>query len=143
MNWSHMIRTKTIRQTVTFKADPHEVYEALMDSDKHSKFTDSKAIISRITGGEFSVYDGAINGINLELVKDNKIVQSWRSEEDEWPKGHYSKATFFLEKNTTGTLLKFVQTGVPEAAYDSIKDGWREYYWKPMRDMLEIRKKVS
>jgi hypothetical protein len=30
------MKTKTIRQWVTFKASPHEVYEALMDSRKHS-----------------------------------------------------------------------------------------------------------
>ncbi len=27
--------SKTIRQSVTFKATPHQVYEALMDSRKH------------------------------------------------------------------------------------------------------------
>jgi len=73
-------------------------------------------------------------------VKDKKIVQSWRSEEEEWPKGYHSKATFLLEKTTTGTRLKFVHTGVPEDAYDSIKDGWIEYYWKPMKICLKSGK---
>jgi len=27
---------KTIQQSVTFRATPHEVYEALMDSSKHT-----------------------------------------------------------------------------------------------------------
>jgi hypothetical protein len=27
--------TKTLQQTVTFKASPHEVYDMLMDSRKH------------------------------------------------------------------------------------------------------------
>ena len=36
--------TKTVKQTVTFKASPHDVYEALMDSKKHAKFTGDKAI---------------------------------------------------------------------------------------------------
>jgi uncharacterized protein YndB with AHSA1/START domain len=30
---------KTIRQSVTFEASPYDVYEALMDSKKHSRFT--------------------------------------------------------------------------------------------------------
>ena len=29
---SSKFKTKTIKQTVTFKASPHDVYEALMDS---------------------------------------------------------------------------------------------------------------
>ena len=38
-----MVSTKTIEQTVEFSASPHEVYEALMDSEKHSAFTGAKA----------------------------------------------------------------------------------------------------
>ena len=69
------MRTKTIRQSVTFKAKPHEIYELLMDSDKHSRLTGSIAQIERNVGSEFSVYDGNIRGINLELVPDQKIIQ--------------------------------------------------------------------
>lgn len=41
------METKTIKQSIVFKAPPHEVYEALMDSDKHSQFTGSSAEVSR------------------------------------------------------------------------------------------------
>lgn len=37
-----MVTTKTIEQSVTFNASPHDVYEALMDSEKHSQFTGAK-----------------------------------------------------------------------------------------------------
>ena len=40
-----MVITKTIEQTVTIKANPHDVYEALMDSEKHSQFTGAPADI--------------------------------------------------------------------------------------------------
>jgi activator of HSP90 ATPase len=127
--------TKTIRQSATFKASPHEVYGALMDSRKHSKFTDAKASVSRKIGGKSTAYDGYIEGINLELVPDEKMFQSWRG--SDWPEGHYSKATFSLKKVEGGTQLTFTQTGVPEDQYDSISQGWRDYYWKPMKEMLE------
>ncbi len=42
-----MVSTKTVEQTVTFNASPHDVYEALMDSYKHSQFTGAEAVISR------------------------------------------------------------------------------------------------
>ena len=48
--------SKLIRQSVTFKASPHEVYEALMDSRKHAKFTHGGAKISRKVGGEIMAF---------------------------------------------------------------------------------------
>lgn len=42
------MKTKSIKQIVTFKAPPEAVYEALMDFRKHSKFTGAPAKISRM-----------------------------------------------------------------------------------------------
>ena len=126
---------KNIRQTVTFKASPHEVYEALMDEKKHAVFIGSDARISRKVGGKFVIYEGDIDGKNLELVPDKKIVQSWRY--SDWPEGHYSTITFAFEAVDKGTRLTFTQTGVPEDKYEDIKQGWKDYYWQPMKQMLE------
>ena len=71
--------SKLIQQTVTFKATPHAVYEALMDSEKHAAFTGGKAAISRVVGGSILAYDDYITGKNIELVPDRKIVQDWRA----------------------------------------------------------------
>ncbi|MCI0780136.1 MAG: SRPBCC domain-containing protein [Chloroflexi bacterium] len=132
-----MVVTKTIEQTVTFNASPHDVYEALMDSEKHSQFTGAKASISREVGGTFTAYDGALSGTILELVPDAKIVQSWRGSDDGWVPGHYSTATFSLEAIDRGTRLTFVQTGVPEESVEQITQGWQTYYWPKMKQMLE------
>ena len=125
------MKTRTIRQAVTFKASPHEVYEALMDSAKHSEFTGDVAEISREVGGEISGGSGYIGGRNLELVPDSKIVQAWRG--SDWPEGHYSRATFSLEAAARGTRLSFRQSGVPEEFYEDISQGWGDYYWTPMK----------
>ena len=127
--------TKTIRQSVTFRASPHDVYEALMDSRKHAQFTGGKASISRKVGGKFSAFDGYAEGTNLELVPDEKIVQSWRA--SDWPEGHYSRASFSLKEVEGGTRLTFTQTGVPEEQSEDVSQGWRDYYWEPMKEMLE------
>ena len=129
------METKTIRQTVILKASPHDVYEALMDSKKHAKFTGGKASISREVGGKFSTYDGYAEGVNQELVPDKKIVQTWRA--DDWPEGHYSKVSFSLSKVGGGTRLTFTQTGVPEEQQQDVSQGWQDYYWAPMKEMLE------
>jgi activator of HSP90 ATPase len=127
--------SKSIRQTVTLKTSPHAVYEILMDSKKHAQFTGGEAKISRKVGGKFTIYGGDIAGENLELVPDQKIVQSWRY--SDWPEGIYSKVTFSLESVEKGTKLSFTQTGVPDDKYEDIKQGWKDYYWDPMKAMLE------
>jgi activator of HSP90 ATPase len=128
------METKNIRQTVTFKAKPHDVYEILMDSKKHSELAGDTAKISRKENGKFTVGD-YIEGVNLEVIPDEKIVQTWRY--NDWPEDHYSKATFSFAKVAGGTRMTFTQTGVPVKFYEDIKQGWIDYYWEPMKEMLE------
>lgn len=132
-----MTQTKKIRQTVSFKAPPHEVFELLMDSKKHGKFTGGKAAVSRKVGGKFSIFGGGLYGKNLKLLKDKLIVQAWACEMKGWPKTHFSTAAFTFLKTKSGTKLVFVQTGVPVECYSDISKGWHTYYWAPMKEMLE------
>lgn len=126
---------RIIKQTVIFKASPHEVFEALMDSKKHSQFTGDKAVISRKVGGKFKAYGDYITGKNLEIVKDKRIVQSWHA--SDWPEGVDSKVIFELEKVGNNTKLKFTHENVPDKQYDEVLKGWIEFYWEPMKEMLE------
>ena len=127
--------TKTIKQTVEFSASPKEVYEALMDSKKHARFTGAKATVSRKVGGSFSVWDGYAEGENLELVAGKKIVQSWRA--SDWPEGAVSKVTFTFAKTKKGTKMTFTQTGVPDDLAGDVRQGWKDFYWAPMKGMLD------
>lgn len=125
----------TIKLTVEFKAKPEQVYEALMDSKKHARFTGSKATVSRKVGGSFSVWDGYAEGKNLELRPGRRIVQSWRAAD--WPEGAFSKVTFAFSKTKKGTKLTFTQTGVPDGFAADIRQGWKDFYWGPMKGLLD------
>jgi activator of HSP90 ATPase len=132
------MKTKTTIQRVTFKgATPHAAYECIMDSRKHSAIMGSAAKMSRKVGGRFTAGDNYITGRNLELVPDQLIVQEWRGDEENWPKDHFSIARFRFTKVKSGTRLDFRQSGVPAQYYKAIADGWREYYWEPMKRALE------
>jgi activator of HSP90 ATPase len=127
--------SKLIKQTVTFKATPHEVYEVLMDSKKHTAFTGSKASLSRVGGGKFSAYDGYIAGKNIELVPDKKIVQDWRAVD--WPGDYFSRITFEFTAIQEGTRLDFTHADVPEGTEEEFTQGWIDNYWEPMKRYLE------
>ncbi|OGY79404.1 MAG: hypothetical protein A3B74_01015 [Candidatus Kerfeldbacteria bacterium RIFCSPHIGHO2_02_FULL_42_14] len=123
--------SKNIRQTLTLPVTPHEVYEALMKSALHSQFTRSTARISAKVGGKISAYDGYIEGKNLELLSDKKIVQRWRA--SDWDEEDSSVATFTLQKIKSGTKIIFTQTDVPDEHVQEIRQGWKDYYWKPLQ----------
>src|SRR5215472_3096816 len=64
MTGTHM-KTKTIQQTVIFKAPPLRVYEILMDSRKHQSLSGERADISKKVGGCFTAWGSHISGFNL------------------------------------------------------------------------------
>lgn len=130
------MKTGSINEIYTFACTPHIFYEILMDSDKHSKLTQSNASISKQIGEEFSVFNGSIIGKNIELVEDKKIVQLWR--DDDWVKGHYSKLSFELNAKGNNTIVHLTQIDIPINEVDKIKAGWEDYYWIELRKMLKI-----
>ncbi len=127
--------SKIIHQTVTFKASPHDVYEALMDSKKHAAFTGGKASISRKVGGSVKAYDDYILGKNVELVPDKKIVQDWRAVD--WPEGYFSRITFEFTAIPAGSRLDFTHAGVPDGTEEEFTQGWIDNYWEPMKAFFE------
>jgi activator of HSP90 ATPase len=127
----------TIQQTVTFSATPMEIYDLLMDGEKHAAFTGAAVLIDPVVNGKFDVFEGYCRGYNIELVPGKKIVQAWRFDEEGWPEDHYSTCTFLLERDPAGTKLSFTQTGVPSQHFDVLNEGWEEYYWEPLRLYLE------
>jgi activator of HSP90 ATPase len=127
---------KNIRQQVTFRASPRAVYTALIDERRHAAFTGGRASIPRKIGARFRCYDGYITGYQLHLERDRRIVQAWRG--SDWDEGDYSIVEFRLQPLPGGgTRLKFSQHGVPESRYAEIRQGWIEYYWNPMKAMLD------
>ena len=131
------MRTRSIRQTVTFAAEPKAVYDALMSSKEHAAFTHSNTKISPKVGGAFTTGDGYISGKNLELVPGKRIVQQWRGDEEGWPEDHFSIATFSFKAVGKKTRLTFAQSGIPAEFADAIAQGWKDFYWEPLRAYLE------
>jgi activator of HSP90 ATPase len=119
--------TGEIRIRVMLPASPEIVYDMLMDPVMHAEFTNSPASGSSEVGGIFIASDGYISARNLVLEKGKRIVQAWST--TEWPEGLHAKGQ--------GTELSMVQTGVPRADVERYKEGWYDYYWKPLTTLLK------
>ena len=130
---------KEIKQRVTFNASVWTIYNALMDPKLHAEFTGAKARISSKVGGAFSTYEGYSTGINVELSRGERIVQAWRGAD--WPEGVYSIVTFaFKEQGRDKCTVTLTQYGVPDKFHDGIVQGWKSYYWTPMKMWLKAKK---
>jgi activator of HSP90 ATPase len=128
----------TITQTVKLNASPEDVYEALMDSKKHAAFTASPAKISAVVGGKFTAWEGYIFGKNLALAKGKRIVQEWST--TEWPEGYPpSRLEIALTKSKEGTTLRMVHSKVPAEQRDEYAEGWKSYYWEPLKAHFEAK----
>jgi activator of HSP90 ATPase len=128
--------TTTIRQTVLLDVPPHAVFEAILDSKKHSAFTGDKATLSRKVGGKFTAFDGYIQGENLRIEKDKVIVQSWRTTDFKETDAD-SKVMFHFSKKGKGTRLMFVHSNVPNRLAEDLRQGWLDFYWAPLKVFLE------
>jgi activator of HSP90 ATPase len=128
---------KTITQSVVFDCPAHAFYRAFMNEAEHEKFTQAAAHIEPKVGGAYTAYDEGLVGEFIRLVPDELIALKWRCVMDGWPEDHYSTVTIELHQSSDGVEVELIQTGVPEACYESIAAGWHEFYWEPLQELLD------
>ena len=126
--------TVIIKQEVELPGTPKEVYEAYIDSVKHAAFTCYSAEIDRHVGGHMKAGGDYISGEMVELIPEEKIVQTWHA--TDFPKGHNSRLQLDLEPTDKGTLLHMTHSGVPSELEKDIAEGWHRHYWDPLRAYL-------
>ena len=108
------------------------LYEAWLDSDKHSAFTGSKAVIDRRVGGKFTAWDGYISGTTITVEPFSRIVQTWRTTEfpDDDPD---SQIEVLFEEVKEGTKITLIHTDIPEGQGEGYRQGWIDFYFTPMK----------
>ena len=109
-----------------------KVYEAWMDSDEHTAFTNSEAKIDSRVGGEFSAWEGYITGKTISLEPFTRIVQSWRTT-DFNADDPDSLLEIILEPMDSGCKVTINHSGLPDGRKDEFVQGWEDYYFAPMR----------
>lgn len=110
-----------------------------MDAGLHSLITDGPVEISETVGKNFNVFGGYITGKNLQLVKNQLIVQSWRG--SDWDEND-NDSVFILAMEQKGddAVLKMIHANVPENQEADLAKGWRDFYWNPWKQHLAGKK---
>jgi activator of HSP90 ATPase len=127
-----------LRLTAEFPVAPETVYHAWLNSKAHSEFTGSKAIITPKVKSKYSAWDGYITGEITELEEGKRILHSWRS--DEFPEDSEDSIVEVTFENTAaGCRMAINHWNIPEGQKEQYREGWEEYYFKPMREFFNRR----
>lgn len=124
-----------IHREAIINADPQAVYDVLTDGQKFSAVTGMPAQLSDHAGETFTLFDGRIEGRQIELVPAERIVQAWRfgaNHPDVWDPGVYSVVRFTLAAEGDGTRFIIDHAGVPPEWHEHISTGYPTFYEQPL-----------
>jgi activator of HSP90 ATPase len=119
----------------TFSTAAKRLYQALLNSEQHSKMTGGEATYSDIEGEAFTAWDGCISGVNIELNENQRIVQTLRTTEFPEDEGD-SKIEITLSEMDGKCEFTLKHTNIPEGQSD-YKKGWIEQYFEPMAEYFD------
>jgi activator of HSP90 ATPase len=137
-----------IHQEIAFQASRSRIYHALTDAQTFDRVVQlSEAVkagmvpaqaapsrIGRRAGAGFALFGGYVTGLQVELVRDRRIVQVWRA--GSWDPGEYSIASYVLRGEGSGCRLVFDHRGFPAGEAQQLVEGWHGNYWQPLAKAL-------
>jgi uncharacterized protein YndB with AHSA1/START domain len=124
---------KSFKKYYLIPATPEEVYLALTNPLTLQLWTGHKAEMSTVPGSGFSLWEGSIEGKNLEFEEHRKIVQQWYFGEQ----AEESIVTILLHPHAKGTSVELKHNNIPDQDYADIVQGWDNSYFAELRDFYE------
>lgn len=123
---------KDYKKYYLLPAAPDEVYMALTNPVSIEIWTGEPAEMTEIPGSEFSLWEGSIEGKNLEFEAGKKIVQQWYFGDQE----EASIVTIKLHPDKHGTSVELKHTNIPDQDYDDIVEGWNTAYFGSLEEFF-------
>lgn len=118
--------------TAEIPAPASTIYDAWLNSASHAEMTGAdSAVQSREVGADHKAHGDYIWGKNVELVENQKIVQTWRTAEfteDE----QNSIIEVLLEEHGGSTKVTLKHSDLPDSG-GHFEQGWIDYYFSPMK----------
>jgi activator of HSP90 ATPase len=119
-----LLQMKTFKKTFKINAEPSDIYAALTNPYTISLWSGYPAEMSTEPGSDFSLWEGDIEGKNIEFIQDRKVVQEWYFGEQE----ERSVVTITIEPDGGNSSVTVEHSNIPDSEFADIAEGWREYY---------------
>lgn len=129
----HNSTMKDFKKYFIITEEPEIIYQALTNPMTIKLWTGEEAIMSTEPGSEFSLWDGSIEGKNVEFEEGKKIVQQWYFDEQDEP----SIVTIILHPHKLGTSAELRHTNIPDEVYNDMVDGWTDNYFRSLMEFYE------
>jgi len=124
---------KNLKKSFLIKTSREDVFTALTNPLTIEMWTGAPAVMIPEAGTDFSLWDGEITGTNIEIIDNQLIKQQWNFEGEEVT----SIVTLSLKDEGNFTRVELLHTEIPDEAFENILEGWDQYYFKPLRELLE------
>ena len=125
---------KDLHKYYRIKGAPEEIYAALTNPFSITLWTGGKAEMTEEPGSDFSLFDGDIEGKNLEFEKDSRIVQEWYFGDQK----EKSIVTISLRPDRHFTKIELHHTNIPDEAFEEMTYGWDIYYFGGLKEFFEM-----
>ena len=122
------------KYTVDIAADSEEVFTALTNPFQIEIWSGYPAEMKAEEGFVFSLWEGDICGVNLEVKPNRLLVQEWFFGDT----AERSIVTLKLKKVGEHTQVELEHTNIPDDVFEEIVEGWKEYYLGSIKGMLEM-----
>ncbi len=123
---------ESFKLSTVFPIKPKAIYDAWLDGKKHGEMIGGTAKASPEVGAKHSAWGNYIKGVNLDLIKNKRILQTWKS--TDFPKGSDPSLLLVkLEPVEKGTKVTLHHFEIPDGQGDNYKKGWHEHYFTPMK----------
>lgn len=123
---------KSFELKEVFSASPKEVFDAWLNSEKHTEMTGGEAVCSAKIEDEFSAWDGYISGKNISIIPNEEIVQEWRTTEFK-ESDSSSELILKFKEVEEGCELTLIHNNIPQGQSD-YEQGWINHYFEPMKN---------
>lgn len=127
-----------VRLSARFPVKAKTLYDSWLDGKKHTEMTGgNKASGKAEVGSRFNAYSRYISGKNIDLTKNKRIVQQWKTRDfkkEDLP----SLVTINFEEDEKGhTKVSIVHSEIPEGQGKGYREGWKENYLNPMKEYFK------
>ena len=111
--------------------------ELLTNAALIRKWSGGEAVVEKMVGGMFEMFDGWVRGKVLKLG-ERELGYTWKA--NDWPEDAApSEVHYLLKDDEAGTKVILHHTGFPNAdEMNSHKSGWTDFFFDPMEDFILI-----
>lgn len=123
---------KDYKAYFSIPATPEEIYLALTTATTIHLWSGEVAEMTRDVDSEFSLWEGAIVGKNIEFEENKKIVQQWY-----FGVSAPSIVTIKLHEDKSKTSVELRHTNIPDETFEDIVEGWNYNYFGALKEFFE------